>query len=85
MVYSDERRILMEIIPYSERMQEKLDAKLLWEEISALLSDEQTELLRMRADGFSTHEIAASQNRGNQDIEDMFADIQESVLNLCLT
>ena len=65
-------------------MMEELEAEFLWEDISRILTNEQTELLRMRVDGYTTREIAASKKCGCTDIEGIVAGIQESLMGLCL-
>ena len=63
---------------------EQLDAESLWAEISEHLSHEQRQLLRMRAAGYSAHEIASQQRRCHSEIEAIFTQIQATLLELCL-
>jgi len=84
MSYNGDDLIWADAISGPDRLMEELDADLLWEEISGLISKEQAELLRMRADGYTIREIAVNKSRKYKDIEALFADIQESIPDSCL-
>ena len=80
MIYDGDGLMRNEVISEPDHAQEQLDAKLLWEEVSGLISGKQAELLHMRADGYTTREIAIKKGSKCSDVEAVFADIQE-----CLT
>jgi len=67
-----------------ERVIEELDAGLLWEKITAVISEDQAELLHMRAEGYSTREIAVKKKLNRREIDSAFAGIQESLAGFCL-
>jgi RNA polymerase sigma-70 factor (ECF subfamily) len=73
-----------EAIPDCVWPDEKWEAHLLWGELAQLLTCEQAELLRMRADGYTDREIAASKNWLPREVEDMLASIQAAALALRL-
>ena len=70
--------------PGSDWVLEQLDADCLWEEISISLPPEQADVLRMRADGYTTREIASTRRSPMREIEDLFRSALESVRELCL-
>jgi RNA polymerase sigma-70 factor (ECF subfamily) len=84
MVYDGEKLTMAEVIPGPDLLTEKLDAELLWEEISAVLTDEQAETLRMKADGYTVREIASARKSPLREIEDMLAAAAETARGLCL-
>jgi len=73
-----------EVVSGSDSLFEHLEAELICDEILNLLTPEQAEILRMRLDGYNTREIAARRKRRCSDIENMLADIQASVLAMCI-
>jgi len=84
MIYDGDDFIRAEAISGPDRLMEELDADLLWEEISGFISKEQAAFLRMRADGYTIHDIVIKKRRQYKDIEAMFTDIQESIPDSCL-
>ena len=84
MIYDNDNLIWAEAISEPDRLMEELDADLLWEEISGFISKEQAEFLRMRADGYTIHDIATQKRRKYKDVEAMLTDIQESIPDSCL-
>jgi RNA polymerase sigma factor (sigma-70 family) len=80
-IYDDERLTIAEIIPHPAQTLEKVEASILWDEINSLLSDEETEILRLLAAGYTTREIAVRKNRQCREIEDIFGDIRSSVFD----
>ena len=73
-----------EIVTGQNSLMEQLDMEFLWDEISSLLTKPQTEALRMQADGYSTHEIAALQRSPLCEVEELLDSAQETVRELCL-
>ena len=73
-----------EAVSGDEYMLEKLEAKLLWERLSRLLTHEQVRTLRLRADGYTDREIAARRKSQISDVESIFEEIQSAALGLCL-
>jgi RNA polymerase sigma-70 factor (ECF subfamily) len=78
-----ERLMPTEDVCGSNRLPEQLEDKFLWEEVFASLPREQAEILRMKADGYSTREIAVGRKRQCADIENMISGMREPVLGLC--
>jgi len=70
--------------PVPDLITEKLDAELTWVTIAASLTSDQTEVLRMRADGYTTREIASMRRSPMREIEDLFSSALESARGLCL-
>jgi len=77
--YSRESLILAETASEQDRLMEEFDAELLLEEIKALISEEQAEMLLMAANGYTTREIAASCNLAIDEIEDLIKNARESI------
>lgn len=83
-ISTNEWLTLAEIVPDSHDMMDKLYARFLWDEISGVLNNEQIEIIRMKATGYNTREIASSQKRRQSEIENMLSEIKTVVLDLCL-
>ena len=83
-IYGEETLYVSETIPGDEYMQEKLEAKLLWEQLSRSLTHEQIRALRLRAEGYTDDEIAARRQREVSDVKSIFEDIQAAAFGFCL-
>lgn len=82
--------INLDSAPYSNlcdidkyRLMEQIEARILWNEAARLLSEAQIEALHMRADGYSTREIAAARKTPLREIEEILASALESVRAFC--
>ena len=84
LLYGEETLAMSEVVPGRDRAREDLDARLLWEQLSCLLTDDQAEALRLRADGYTDREIAARRKRRVSDVKGIFEEIQAAALGLCL-
>jgi RNA polymerase sigma-70 factor (ECF subfamily) len=81
---NDGQLTVAETIPDPDLFEDRLDAGFLWEEIISLLTPEQTDVLRMRADGYTTREIAAARRSPLREIESLFSSALESARVLSL-
>jgi RNA polymerase sigma-70 factor (ECF subfamily) len=84
LLFDSESFTVSEVVSSPDQMMEDLDAKLLWEQITGLLSEDQITALHMKVSGYSDREIAARRQRKINDIKAVFADIQAAVHELCL-
>ena len=78
-MYNRESLFLEETVSEPDRLMEEFYAKLLWEEITTQISEEQADMLLMTANGYTTHEIAAMRNLKVSVIEGLLDDARESV------
>lgn len=76
--------MMADVIPDSDRLTDRLEAELLWDEIAMQLTDEQIEIIRMRANGYNNREIAASKKRRQSDVDNMLSEIRTALLSMCL-
>ena len=84
LVSGSDRLTIAEIISGPNHFSDRVEAVMLWEQVSRLLTDEQIEALRLRADGYTDREIAARWKTRVSDVMRIFEDIQAAVLDLCL-
>lgn len=81
----DSELSLSDIISGPDYLYEEMEADMLWDDITGILTKPQAETLRMRADGYSVREIAAARRSPLRDIEDLLDTAISSVRSLCLT
>jgi DNA-directed RNA polymerase specialized sigma24 family protein len=81
--FGDEVFSMHDVVPGPDASFENVNAGTLWSQISDLLTKEQTEVLRLRLDGYTDREIAARNNRRLKYVEELFAGIREAA-TLCV-
>ena len=83
-VYDGSTLTLTEAVADPYQMSDAVESSILWEKISGLLTGEQIEALRLRADGYTDREIAARRKRRVSDVEVIFDGIRAAVACLGL-
>lgn len=84
LVYESDRLTISEVVSDPDCLSDRVEAAMLWEQVSSLLTDDQIEAIHLRADGYTDREIAARWKRRINDVMTVFEEIQATVLDLCL-
>jgi RNA polymerase sigma-70 factor (ECF subfamily) len=84
MTHQEDRQSAYRTVSEPDWILDRLEAENLWDQVSGLFTNEQTELLQMRADGYTVREIASARRSPVSEVEGMFASMMESARELCL-
>jgi len=78
-MYENNELTISETIAAPGSVTDNMDAEMIWDEIASKLSDNHTEVLRMRVIGYNDREIAKNQGITTKDINNIMEQIRDVV------